>query len=125
MIGATQETGGIDPRGARTALPVQNAGEADMVDAVTTRTAGATTSARTSAAPLPQAAPGRRGAEAPAAAGRLMLWSALAGLLAGLLCMTRYSLGVLIVPVVAFIALWGGSRRWKNVVALTGTLAAR
>ncbi|MCX6886817.1 MAG: glycosyltransferase family 39 protein [Verrucomicrobia bacterium] len=44
--------------------------------------------------------------------GRLLVYAALAGLFVGLCGMTRYSFLWLILPVTAFLAAWGGNRRW-------------
>ncbi|MCX6887098.1 MAG: glycosyltransferase family 39 protein, partial [Verrucomicrobia bacterium] len=44
--------------------------------------------------------------------GRLLVYAALAGLFVGLCGMTRYSFLWMIVPVTAFLAAWGGNRRW-------------
>ncbi len=53
----------------------------------------------------------------PPAAGRLFAWAAAAGLLLGLGMLTRYAFGWVLVPVIFFLALFGGPRR--TGVALT------
>src|SRR6185503_1839199 len=48
----------------------------------------------------------------PAPTGRLLRLALTAGVLAGLLCLTRYGVGIVVVPVCGFLLLWGGARRW-------------
>ncbi len=43
-----------------------------------------------------------------------VLLSIVSGALVGLLCLTRYSMGWLVIPLVVFVALFGGTRRWLS-----------
>lgn len=56
--------------------------------------------------------------------GALVVFAILAGLLTGLGGLTRYSFGWLIVPVLAFLAIFGGPRRWVLAVAAFIAFAA-
>ena len=55
----------------------------------------------------------------PARLGPFVL-SILAGAMVGLLCLTRYSAGGLILPVIVFVARFGGTRRWLSAGAALG-----
>lgn len=56
----------------------------------------------------------------PASTGRVAMLAVLAGVLAGALAMTRYSAGVLILPVLGHLLVAGGGRRWLMVAAALG-----
>lgn len=62
--------------------------------------------------------------ENPAKFSRLLLFAIGAGIFTGLLCLTRYSVGILLLPVLGFLLLWGGPRRWilAPVTAMTFAL---
>jgi hypothetical protein len=61
--------------------------------------------------------------EPKAGAGRLFWLAAAAGLLSGLSCLTRYSFGWLILPVLLFVLLLAGSRKWMLGLIVAGVFA--
>lgn len=55
---------------------------------------------------------------APSLRSKSLMLAVAAGLLLGGLCLTRYSTGLLLVPVLVFVGIFGGRRRWRSAGGL-------
>jgi hypothetical protein len=66
----------------------------------------------------------QEGREPKGAAWRYFLFAVLTGVCLGLGSLTRYSFMILAVPVLLFLTIWGGQRRWQSGVIALGIFAA-
>lgn len=63
------------------------------------------------------------GRDPQADAFRILCWSAAAGMLAGLGALTRYAFGWAIIPVALFLILFGGPKKWLNLLVAFAAFA--
>ena len=65
----------------------------------------------------------QEGREPKGGKGRYLLFALLAGVFLGLGSLTRYSFIIVALPVLLFLMIWGGARRWQSAVIAMGVFA--